>query len=769
MTDIKKTAKLFIERNGVVEVRVIASDPKTGKKNIGSGYFDNVDALSRAIEKVDSNPNVSGVYATLNQPTTEHCHNLNQPISRNTKKLSDKDIDRYTWILIDLDPERETGTNSTAEELEAARLRRMAVCDALVGVNFPEPAIFMSGNGYHALYTSDLPVDDKTLVRKFLKALDHKFSDDAVKVDTTVYNPARITKLYGTMTRKGPGTPERPQRRSTVESIPDNIVVVTREQLQTVVDKWGAPIQKTKPLPMSYKAPPQRTHHTTRTPIDVPAWCQKAGLQIIGEKVVDGSTIYKLEHCAFNQEHKNNDASIIQDADGVVRYQCFHDSCQGRTFQDACKALNCFPDEWGGNKQPQSKLTREQLAVGADDIDEEPEETDPYIPEEAKVCLPSAMQNIVNTLENCSQTPPDIISLFLPVFTIPFLEGTVLKKSSNDPGRPPRLPVTVIGPSGSGKTTPLERTRILYKDLEAAIDEENKERIKTIHYLQAKLKKEKDPFQVSNLHAEIDENRPLHKVYQTQTGSRQGLCRALGDGSNPLVILDEIGRFISRASKGGPEADNMDAITELADQGCIRPPLLKGTLEQGPTKTIYGVSFGLYGTTTVEDLPQKKAANLLKGGFFSRQIMGVIDEVKGFPEKNYLTENELHQLRLWRDNMMDACRDAEYSFILDDSAREVFRQYRTKISQKFVISGNSHEHHAGQIIRRVKQAEDICLIFHASDPETNRNKYVSGMAASMATFFVDYFHERHHPKFLRFIEHGEEVATRHAIGCCQSF
>ncbi len=396
--------------------------------------------------------------------------------------------------------------------------------------------------------------------------------------------------------------------------------------------------------------------------------------------------------------------------------------------------------------------------------EDESEKEDPYIPNDAKICLPPAMQNIVEVLEECSQTPPDIISLFLTVFIIPFLEGTVLKKSDGDPGRPPRLPATVIGPSGSGKTTPLERLRSLYKDLEGAVDEDNKERIKTIRVLQAKLKKEKDSNKVGTLHAEIDENRPLHKVYQTQTGSRQGLCRALGDGSNPLIILDEIGRFISRADRGGPEADNMDCITELADQGCIRPPLLKGTLEQGPTKTIYGVSFGLYGTTTGEDLPQKKAANLLKGGFFSRQIIGIIDEVKGFPEKNYLTEQELHQFRLWRDGIMDACRDAEYSYILDDSARQVFREYRAKISKKFVISGNSHEHHAGQIIRRVKQSEDICLIFHVSDPESNRNKHITGLTATLATLFVDYFHERHHTKFLRFIEQGEESANRHAIG-----
>lgn len=344
MEDIKRSAQLLIARNKIVEVRVLAKG-----KIISSGYYDNPDALVKAVAKVDSNTSVKGIYITLNKPMAEHTHNLNQLISQNTKKLSDRHMERVTSLLIDLDPERKPDTNSTAGELEAARLRCLAVGGALAEVGFPEPAIFMSGNGYHALYAIDLPVEDKALVRDFLKALDHKFSDDVVKVDTSVYNPARITKLYGTMTRKGPNTPQRPQRRSTIESIPDNIVEVTREQLQMVIGKWGAPTQKTKPLLMSYQAPSQRTHHATRNPVDVPAYCQKAGLEIIGTKADSGSTIYKLKECAFNPEHKNNDAAIIAGADGIVRYQCFHNSCQGRTFQEACNQLGVKPDEWSNN------------------------------------------------------------------------------------------------------------------------------------------------------------------------------------------------------------------------------------------------------------------------------------------------------------------------------------------------------------------------------------------------------------------------------------
>ncbi len=56
-SDIRKTAELFIKRNGVVEVRVIASDTNVPKKKvIASGYYDDVDALINAVAKVEYVP-----------------------------------------------------------------------------------------------------------------------------------------------------------------------------------------------------------------------------------------------------------------------------------------------------------------------------------------------------------------------------------------------------------------------------------------------------------------------------------------------------------------------------------------------------------------------------------------------------------------------------------------------------------------------------------------------------------------------------------------
>jgi hypothetical protein len=396
----------------------------------------------------------------------------------------------------------------------------------------------------------------------------------------------------------------------------------------------------------------------------------------------------------------------------------------------------------------------------------EKENDDLLLPENLSQVLPPAQQKVVDLLADCSQTPKDIISLFIQVFCLPFLEGTQLKQTEEACGRSCRLMVTVIGPSGSGKTTPLERLRPLYRDLEQKVDQENQDRKERVRLLRAQLRKTKkdNSSKIAKLQADISKTRPQHKVYQTQTGTRQGLCRAFEDGSHPLIILDEIGSFIRRADRGGPERDNMDCITELADQGIIRPPLFKGTGESEPTKTTHNVSFSLYGTTTKEDLPQKKAAHLLKGGFLARQLIGIIDEVKAPPEKDFLTTTEMDTLIQWRDQIMRACENAGFEFIFSESAQKVLKEYKERIGHEYEIAGNSHEHHAGMIIRKIKQAEDIALIFHATDPDTNTNKLISASTVTMATRFVDYVHIVHHSKFLHFVAEGEKASNRKAIG-----
>ena len=73
----------------------------------------------------------------------------------------------------------------------------------------------MSGNGHHLYYVlSDIPNDNEATrtIALFLKKLAEKFNNPAVKIDTAVSNASRITKVLGTIARKGIATAERPYR-----------------------------------------------------------------------------------------------------------------------------------------------------------------------------------------------------------------------------------------------------------------------------------------------------------------------------------------------------------------------------------------------------------------------------------------------------------------------------------------------------------------------------------------------------------------------------
>lgn len=135
---------------------------------------------------------------------------------------ADRDIASRRWLLIDVDPFRPSDVSATDEEKEAVYLRSQDVLQYLRQQAWPDPVIADSGSGFHFLYPLDLPNDErsKELVKGVLEALAFMFDDEKVKIDTAVHNASRVTRLYGTMNRKGNHLPERPHRCSEILEIP---------------------------------------------------------------------------------------------------------------------------------------------------------------------------------------------------------------------------------------------------------------------------------------------------------------------------------------------------------------------------------------------------------------------------------------------------------------------------------------------------------------------------------------------------------------------
>jgi hypothetical protein len=142
---------------------------------------------------------------------------------------NDAEITRRSWLLVDFDANRPPGISSTDAEHEAAIERAVVVAEDLRRDHgFPFPLRADSGNGGHLSYRVDLPNDSATteVFRRFLETLSRRYSDAHVKIDTSVFNTARIWKLPGTMACKGADMPDRPHRMARLIDVPKELEVV---------------------------------------------------------------------------------------------------------------------------------------------------------------------------------------------------------------------------------------------------------------------------------------------------------------------------------------------------------------------------------------------------------------------------------------------------------------------------------------------------------------------------------------------------------------
>jgi hypothetical protein len=208
-----------MEPGSVHELRI----PKAGREKTISGYFDDPLKLALCAEELDATGRYAGVYITLNPcnpALLARCCNRVRPYAEVT--TSDHDILKRSWLLIDCDPKRPAGISSTHKEHGRAISTACGAWDDLRAAGFGDPVVADSGNGGHLLYRLDLPNDQRAtdLVQRVLVGVAARCAPDDVDIDLTVYNPARICKLYGTMARKGDSTGDRPHRRSCLLEVP---------------------------------------------------------------------------------------------------------------------------------------------------------------------------------------------------------------------------------------------------------------------------------------------------------------------------------------------------------------------------------------------------------------------------------------------------------------------------------------------------------------------------------------------------------------------
>lgn len=206
----------------VVELRALGVQRGRGQPHTEAGFFDQAHLPQLAALALVITEYAKGVYFTLNPVNPDLLARRANRIdwAREGELAKDKDVLLRRWLLVDVDPVRDPLISATDAEKAVAKNTALAVREYLRNRSWPEPILGDSGNGYHLLYHLDLPAADGGLVERTLKALAARFDTEKVKIDQSVFNPARICKLPGTLARKGDSTQDRPHRRASLLEVP---------------------------------------------------------------------------------------------------------------------------------------------------------------------------------------------------------------------------------------------------------------------------------------------------------------------------------------------------------------------------------------------------------------------------------------------------------------------------------------------------------------------------------------------------------------------
>ncbi len=223
----------------VYECRVLCkgrSGP-LGLRETVSGFFDDREAFIAAVAPI-TGADAAGVYLTLNPVDTAlFTRSPNRLASRPIAATRDADIIRRSRFLIDVDAANPADTSATSDERADALARRDDIRTWLREALGWRDAhvVTSSGNGGGLVFQIDLPNDERSrdLIRRVLQALHARFTTATAKVDISVHNASRITRVVGTVTAKGTPTDERPWRRATAD-YPEGAGVVTHAQLEAL-------------------------------------------------------------------------------------------------------------------------------------------------------------------------------------------------------------------------------------------------------------------------------------------------------------------------------------------------------------------------------------------------------------------------------------------------------------------------------------------------------------------------------------------------------
>ena len=341
MTDrdeLIRALRLLFVAGDVFEIRVLkAVTAGYQRPHTESGYFD-YEHIPQAADAIARLRSYAGAYVTLNPVDPDllarACNRIG-PAEQNST-TSDADTVVRRWLPVDCDAVRKSNISSTDDEHETALSLAHDIRKGLAGLGWPEPVMLDSGNGAQMLFRIDLPAKDGGLVQKAIASI-AEASTEKVRVDLTVYNPARIWRLPGTMNCKGDSIPTRPHRMAHIVSVPDTLECVTEEQLR---DFTASSAQANSAETLQ--------NFAADSTFSLDAWIAEHLPEPGSPVPYNGGRKWQLRVCPFNHEHDNGSAVLIEEPSGAVAFRCLHNSCAGNDWRKLREML-----EPGCYDQPQ--------------------------------------------------------------------------------------------------------------------------------------------------------------------------------------------------------------------------------------------------------------------------------------------------------------------------------------------------------------------------------------------------------------------------------
>ena len=447
MTDANEiihALRLWFQAGDVFEVRVLdAASTDYRREHIESGYFDyeHISAVPEALKRLLS---FRGVYVTVNPVNPDllaRAVNRLRPAGRNPT-TADTDIVRRRWLLIDCDPRRASGVSSSNSEHESALAKAREIRDGLSSLGWADPIMTDSGNGAQLMYRIDLPADDGELVHRVIGEI-AKASSEQVAIDTSVHNPARIWRLPGTMNCKGDSIPERPHRMARILEEPQDIVSVSREQMQDIVSYQNEDTQT--------DGPDDEWKHTMPA-FDLDSWIAKYCPELGSPQPWKGGRKWIFPVCPFNEAHTNKSAVLIQEPSGAVAFKCHHNGCSGNDW----RALRELREPGCYDRREEANSDVDLSGILKPNRIEKQEKEAPLFPNPGPVpdkllSIPGFIDDVVKLSMQSAPYPNRVLSFTGALALLAFLVGRKVQDKRDNRSN---IYLIALADSGTGKDHP---------------------------------------------------------------------------------------------------------------------------------------------------------------------------------------------------------------------------------------------------------------------------------------------------------------------------